>query len=93
MSLIWAVSHNGEIYHHEHTEWANRDGYWVLAHPAKTRLLADARSTAGLQSGCLALPLSSHFVRLFSAGRFFRKLESDLTVFEFQMSGKRPSLF
>ena len=50
MSLIWAVSHNGEIYHHEHAEWANRDGYWVLAHPAKTRLIADARSTAGLQS-------------------------------------------
>ena len=35
--------------------------------------------------GCLAWLLGS--------GRFFRKLESDLTVFEFQMSGKRPPLF
>lgn len=64
----------------------------VLAHPAKTCLTADARSTAGLQSDTTLTP-SSRFVWLFGAGHFFRKLESDLTVFEFQMSGKRPSLF
>ena len=46
-----------------------------------------------LQQACVGLQFRGCFPWLFDAGLFFRKLESDLTVFEFQISGKRPSPF
>jgi hypothetical protein len=51
------------------------------------------RGNHPLQREYVALQFRGRFAGLFSAGRFFRKLESDLTVFKFQMSGKRPPLF